>query len=68
MESIADQEKPKRKTHTSSEVKKRYNDKTYKAYTLTLRKVEDAELIKKIEAEKAKGYQTSQAIKNLINK
>ncbi len=60
--------KPKRKTFTSSAVKKRYNDKTYKSYKLSLRKVEDAELIELIEAEKAKGFQTSEAIKNLIKK
>ena len=60
--------KPKRKTFTSSAVKKRYNNKTYKSYTLTLRKIEDAQIIEKIEAEKAKGFQTSEAIKNLINK
>lgn len=58
--------KPKRKTRTSSEVKKRYNDKTYKAYTLTLRKLEDADLIARIEAEKAKGLGTTNAIKQLI--
>lgn len=60
--------KPKRKTHTSSEVKARYNAKTYKQYTFSLRKVEDAAMIEKIEAERAKGYSTSEAIKNLINK
>lgn len=60
--------KGKRKTHTSSEVKARYNAKTYKQYSLNLRKVEDAATIAKIEAEKAKGYTTSQAIKRLIDK
>lgn len=57
----------KRKTHTSSEVKTRYNKKTYQQYALKLRKTEDAATIEKIEAEKAKGYSTSEAIKNLIN-
>lgn len=57
----------KRKTTTSSAVKKRYNDKTYKAYTVTLRKVEDADLIARIEAEKAKGFQTTEAFKRLLN-
>lgn len=56
----------KRKTFTSSEVKERYNKKTYTRYQLTLRKVEDAELIERIEEEKAKGFSTSEAIKNLI--
>lgn len=60
--------KPKRKTHTSSEVKVRYNKKTYQQYALKLRKVEDAATIEKIEAEKARGHSTSEAIKNLINK
>lgn len=60
--------KPKRKTHTSSEVKARWNAKTYKQYSLNLRKVEDAATIEKIEAEKAKGYTTSEAIKRLIDK
>lgn len=56
----------RRKTRTSSAVKKRYNDKTYKAYTLTLRKVEDKSVIDRIEAKKAEGYKTSEAIKALI--
>lgn len=61
-------EKPKRKTHTSSEVKQRYNKKTYTPYTANLRKKEDEDVIKLIEDEKAKGYGTTQAIKNLILK
>ena len=61
-------EKPKRKTHTSSAVKARYNKKTYQQYMLTLRKVDDADIIEKIEAEKAKGFGTTEAIKNLIKK
>lgn len=62
--------KPKRKTKTktSNEVKARYNSKTYQQYGLKLRKVEDAATIEKIEAEKAKGYTTSEAIKRLIDK
>jgi hypothetical protein len=56
----------KRKTHTSSEVKKRYIDKTYTRYTLNLRKVEDADLIIRIEKEKASGLSTTEAIKKLI--
>lgn len=66
VKSIENAEKPKRKTHTSSEVKKRYNDKTYKAYTLNLRKCEDADLIARIEAEKEKGFGTTEAIKRLL--
>ena len=60
------EEKKKRKSYTSNEVKKRYNDKTYQRFQLNLRKVEDAELIERIEEEKAKGFSTSEAIKNLI--
>lgn len=66
--SITEQEKPKRKTKTSSEVKARWNAKTYKQYSLNLRKIEDAATIEKIEAEKSKGYTTSEAIKRLIDK
>lgn len=39
-----------RKTTTSTEVKKRWNAKTYKRYQVNLRKVEDAELIRAVEA------------------
>ena len=59
-------DKPKRKTHTSSEVKARYMAKTYQTFSLKLRKVEDADIIAMIEAEKANGLQTSEAIKKLI--
>lgn len=41
----------KRKTHTSNEVKLRYNKKTYKNYNVNLRVVEDSEIIKLIEDE-----------------
>ena len=58
----------KRKTHTSNEVKKRYNDKTYAQYAIKLRKVEDADVINLIENEKQKGYGTTEAIKRLIRK
>ena len=51
MKSIA-----KRKTTTSSEVKARWNAKTYKAYHVYLRKEEDAALIDYVESQKqAKG-------------
>lgn len=55
-----------RRTHTSNEVKLRYNQKTYTQYTIKLRKVDDAEVIELIEAEKQKGFGTTEAIKNLI--
>lgn len=38
-----------RKTTTSSEVKQRWKNKTYKAYQVNLRKDEDAELIETVE-------------------
>lgn len=59
--------KPKRKTFTSTEVKTRYNKKTYAQYNIKLRKVEDAETITKIESLKAQGYGTTEAIKKLID-
>ena len=37
---------------TSSEIKNRWNAKTYKRYTVSLRKDEDADLIKFVEQEK----------------
>ena len=52
----------------SNAATRRYNAKTYKNYMLKLRKVEDAELIARIEAMKASGLQTTEAIKKLINK
>lgn len=42
----------KRKTTTSTEVKARWNDKTYKAYRVYLRKDDDAELITFVEENK----------------
>ena len=60
--------KTTRKTRTSSAVTSRYQKKVYEKYSLALRKVEDADIIKMIEEEKAKGFSTSEAIKNLIRK
>ena len=50
----------------SNEAKRRYETKTYSQYMLKLRKVEDAELIAKIEALKASGLSATGAIKKLI--
>lgn len=61
-------DKPKRKTFTSSAVKKRYNDKTYKKYITSFRIVEDADIIALVEAEKSKGLQTTEIFRNLIRK
>ena len=59
-------DKPKRKTHTSSEVKARYNSKTYQQYTVSFRKEEDADVIEAIEAERATGKSAAEAVKSLI--
>ena len=52
----------------SNAASRRYNAKTYKNYMLKLRKVEDAELIARIETLKASGLQTTAAIKKLIKR
>ena len=57
---------PKRKTHTSNEVKLRYNKKTYKNYNVNFRVNEDAEIIKLIEQEKDNGFSTTEAFRNLL--
>ena len=56
----------KRKTRTSTEVKARWNEKTYVRYSVALRKLEDEKIIRAIEALKEKGLQTTDAIKTLI--
>lgn len=61
-------ESQKRKTTTSNEVKYRYNAKTYAQYNIKLRKDTDVDIIALIEAEKAAGATTSEAIKNLIRR
>lgn len=58
----------KRKTFTSTQVKTRYNKKTYKNYNVNLRVVEDDEIIKMIEEEKANGSSTTEAFRNLLRK
>lgn len=57
----------KRKTKTSNEVKKRYEDKAYKKYLLRLRHDTDKELIKYIESEQEKGKQTTEIFRELGN-
>ena len=57
----------KRKTTTSTEVKTRWKQKTYKTYQLNLRKEEDADLIDLIESTKKQhGTGTSETIKELL--
>ena len=58
----------KRKTHTSNEVKKRYNDKTYQYYKINLRKDDDAELIRFIEEQKKNGISPSETLRQLFKK
>ena len=58
----------KRKTHTSNEVKKRYNDKTYQYYKINLRKNDDAELIQYIEEQKKNGVSPSETLRQLFKK
>jgi len=44
---------------------KRYHEKTYERYAVTLRKIEDAELIQFIESEKASGGSPTTAVRKL---
>lgn len=60
-------EKPKRKTHTSQEVIKRYQDKTYRRYNLMLRYDTDADLIDLIDKYMVNGYDSpTKAIKAIM--
>lgn len=56
----------KRKTTTSSKVKKRYNDKTYRQYLVSLRVDQDSDLIASIEKLKKDGYSTTDAFRKII--
>lgn len=58
----------KRKTFTSTEVKARYNKKTYKRYSVNLRIEEDADLIELIEKEQSAGVSTTEAFRKLLRK
>lgn len=58
----------KRKTVTSSEVKMRYNQKAYEKYTLMFRRDDDADIIAAVDALKAQGMSTKQAVAHLIRK
>lgn len=58
----------KRKTHTSSEVKARYNNKTYVQYGVKFRKADDADVIDYVESEKRKGKNTSDIFKEAIRR
>ena len=56
----------KRRTYTSNEVKKRYNNKAYRQYLVSLRVDQDADLIAKIDALKKDGYSTTDAFRKII--
>lgn len=58
----------KRKTTTSSEVKNRWNAKTYKAYHVYLRKEEDARLIDYIEQKKQQVSGTTPIFREALEK
>lgn len=57
----------KRKTKTSKEVKKKYEDKVYKKFLVRLRNDTDEELINYIELQQEKGVQTSEIFRRLGN-
>lgn len=63
-------EKPaaKRKTVTSSAVKARYNAKTYKRYTFSLRVDSDFELISEIEKAIENGSSPTEFVRSLYQK
>ena len=54
------------KTKTSTEVKQRWESKTYNRYVVRLRKDTDKELIDFIESKKAKGKGTSEIFKDAM--
>lgn len=56
------------KTTTSTEVKTRWIKKTYNCYSVNLRKDDDADIIKVIEDNKAKGISPTETIRILIRK
>ena len=64
---IPHQNKMSRGDFLGKEAQRRYELKTYNVYTVKLRKVEDAELIAKIEALRASGLSTTSAIKKLVS-
>ena len=65
-ESIDETVKPKRRTHTSSTVKARYEKKTYKSYNIKFRIKEDADLIDIIEQGKKSGSSPAETIKKIL--
>lgn len=62
------EEQKKRKTTTSSEVKARYNKKTYVSYLVNFRKDSDQDIIDMVESEKQAGLSTTDAFRKLLRK
>ena len=60
------EEQKKRKTTTSSEVKARYNKKTYVSYLVNFRKDSDQDIIDMVESEKQAGLSTTDAFRKLL--
>ena len=56
----------KRKTHTSTAVKKKYNDKTYCRYSVSFRRNKDADLISRVEKLKSDGYKPTDAFRKIM--
>ena len=54
------------KTHTSTEVKQRYNKKTYNRYYIAFRKEDDRKLIEYIEARQAGGAATTEIFREAL--
>lgn len=57
-----------RKTTTSTEVKQRWIDKTYKRYVVSLRQDTQGELINLVENRKKEGYSTSEIFAEALDK
>lgn len=57
----------KRKTFTSTAVKKRYNDKTYQSYTIRFRFDSDEKYINYFSALLSQGFSPSEIVKKLID-
>ena len=62
------QEKKKRKTTTSREVRNRYDAKTYKAFTFRFRIEDDAEIIKSLEDAQAQGLKNREWLRQIFYK
>ena len=52
----------------ATESKRRWNEKAYIQYTISLKREADADLIERIEAEREKGKSAAEAIKSILRK